>query len=296
MKNDHNADKGTKIAWMLPGIFGVVTVFLGWVFFAQTLVPHLQMRAYVREINEAVSGNDPQPILNDTFIFKGSNYAQEVLRATFLNAAFSQTTSGGPQASTVLLDAALKKVQDYMSIHTVRADYYLGIAKSDDVEASIDSNPLLLIYAEQNYEAALALVPGRQDIMYPFANNLLKLGLDQESIAVLQQAIAETPTVPEGPYRLGEEYAVMGTATYDQSLSELEIALNSNFNPDAALVKQIYDKFLEYYYQQSDVAHFKIVLARLILINPSEASAYTTVLNYIQTNGVMPTINIVASN
>ena len=286
----------TTASWSMIGIFGIVVIFSGWVFFGATLVPYLQMITYRNDVADVTTLNASQPILNDTFIFKGDDYAQDIMRGNFLSSAFAAANAQNLKNTDPLLDASLKELEAYVAKHPDRYDYYLEIAQAYDQKAALNSNPVDLIFAEQNYEAALNLAPGRQEIMYPYANNLLKLGLSQESIAVLQKAIEETPTVPEGHYRLGEQYAVLGTATYDQSLSEFEIALNANFNPDGALIKQIYDKFLEHYYAQKDVVRFKIVLARLIMLNPSEAAGYTSVLNSIQTTGVIPTINIVSSN
>ena len=295
MKQNTKAEttKAGKWSWLIAVPFALVTVFLGWVFIFQTFVPHLQMRDYKIEMDLAINHADPQPLINDTFIFKGNDYAQGLLRATFLSGIFEQYNMSTFTAPSPLLDKSLKEIDAYDARYPYRYDYFLNAGKAYDLQAVLYKDQNYAAVAQHDYETALGLAKDRQDIIYPLANNLVNLGLQGPAIALIQQSIAETPGVIEGHYRLAELYTLAGPAQYDQALTEFEMALNQNFNPDKVLVREMYDRFLRYYYTQADIPHFTTVLNRLILINPDESSTYNAVLSYISAHGTLPIINIV---
>ena len=282
--------------WAMTGTCIAGCAFLAWVFIFQTLVPHLQMRVYLSEMRELEAGGSPQALLRDTFSFRGFNYAQATIRGNFLTSAYALASK--QQQVSPLLDRSVSVFSAYLGRYPERYNGYLDIAQTYEFEASVTSNPLDLIQAESYFEKAFALMPNRQDVMYQFATHLMKLGLEQQGIELAQHAVAETPSVAEGHYRLAEVYAVVGQSSYDDSLAQFEqsFQLDPGFDPDAALAKQGYDDFLRYYYQRSDLARFRTVVARLVQLNPSESQGYTAVLTYIDTYGKIPTINIITAN
>ena len=292
LKLQMNMNKKVQ-AGLLVSLSAALTILIAWAFVWQTLIPHIQMHMFKTEASMAVNKIDSKPLLADTFIFQGNNYAQGIIRNSLINSIFTLYKSDTINQVDPVMEKSIHELEQYTTTHPDRYDFYLNLAKAYDLEAVLSKNPVFAIKANENYKKALSIIPDRQDVVYPYANSLLNLGAPQLALQMLNQSVAQNPTVPEGHYRLGETYGLLGSVYYDDSLTQLEISLNVNFNADPVLTREIYDKFLRYYYTKKDIERFETTIKRLIVLNPSQASSYGQVLDYIQKTGTLPVINIV---
>ena len=268
-----------------------VVAFVFW-----ALIPHIQTVDFLQKAELAFNGGDPGPLLADDFIWNPNTYAQGIMRAAYLSDVFKDYNKGGFTTANPLLDDAFSKLKAYSLDNPGRYDYTLALAKADDTEAVVRNDPSYVKDGEQEYLAALKTIPGRQDVIYPYAINLINQGRGAEAMKLLTDTVAANPTAVEGHYRLGEAYAIMGQQDYVQALGELEYSFDQNFDPDPILAKEIYQKFLRYFYAQGDLPHFTTVIERLDTIDTTQGPGYKQVLDYIAKNHQIPLLNIVTDN
>ena len=267
----------------------VLAAFCAFGFFYVTLIPHFQGKSYL-----AVTDNGtPQDIVGDTFAFYPDSNAQGLIRTGLLGAVFTAYNQHELTAADPVPEFATAKIQEYVAKHPYYYEDYLALAKAYDVEADLNNEPSLYVTAEGYYKKALAIIPGRQDVVYAYALNLLHQKRPADAIALLEASLAAAPNVAETHYELAQALAVQGPASYDASLDQFEFSFaHGDPNLDPSLTLDVYRKFIVYYYDLGDLPRFETVVERLVSLDPAQDAGYATILDYIKKNGTMPIVNL----
>ncbi|MEI6316347.1 MAG: hypothetical protein WCO65_01305 [bacterium] len=290
------SEKNKKI--IIAICLSVTTVFMGVSFFAWTLVPHLQMSEYLKNIQNASKEHRASVLLStfntNAFMFEPETYVQGYVREVFLNEMFIQYRSGAFANSALLplLDIALQKNIEYAIHHPDFYEYDFNIAKAYDAKYSLNPNKEYLSESEKYYKHALEIIPNRQEVIYGYSTSLLNQGRNQEAIDLLNKAIVTNPYIPQNHYQLGQALYFTGYEKYNDSLDQFEFSLNSEVDMVSELTKQAYLKFFVYFYKQNDIKRFTETVQRLISIDPEQKASYQTIVDYIQKNHTMPLVNI----
>ncbi len=284
-----------KNNYILPIVFGLLTVFFGFVLFPWTLVPHFQMIRYRHTIQEAVAKEKPEIFTDETFIFSPNTYIQGSLRLNALTVLFNDFMNGKMTGSNPIFDKALEEMEKYVKDNPYRYEFIFALSKAYDVQAAFKNDPALYKVAEEYHRQALALVPERQELVYTLALNLLNQKRYPEAVTILKDYTAKYPDTYENHFELGQAYAIIGGKSYDDALIELELALEHGVNMNRALTKDAYEHMLQYYYKNKDKARFLTVVNRLATIDAEQKKDYESLSAYVKEHNAIPMLNIVTT-
>ncbi len=283
-----------KNNYILPIVFGAVTIFFGFILFPWTLVPHFQMIRYRDEIEKALVLKKPAIFTDDAFIFKPNTYIQGSLRLNALTVLFNEYTAGRTTISNPVFDKSLEEMEAYVKNNPNRYEFVFALAKAYDVQAVFKNDPSLYKIGEKYHRDALSLVPDRQELIYTLVINLLNQNRTSEGIKLIKDYTAKYPDTYENHFELGQAYAISGGKFYDDALAELEIALSHGVNINHDLTKDAYEHMLQYYYKNKDKARFLTVVERLATIDNEQKKDYEDLAAYIKERNTFPVLNIVA--
>ena len=218
-----------------------------------------------------------------------------------------------------LLPFALKKMEETYSYDQTYAKYSLALAKGYDVVAMLaptEEKQQYLAKAEVYYKKALALRSSSQEILYPYALNLINQKRAPEALTLLEASRLQEPRVREVHHYIGLAYYSLGPNYYDRSLEQFERALGDteefieqlkkeslmtkkdqekireNHDVDKSVTEVVYNNLFSYYYQKKDIPHFLTVLNRLEYFNEKQADTYAQIEAYIVKNKSLPLITI----
>lgn len=274
---------------LLGLLVSVVALFTVYGYFFGTVLPYLQGREYLIKTKIV---NTPDVILDDKLIFEPYTSAQSTIRELFLVAVLDQYMNGTLKAPNQLLDGAMDRMAEYAERFPIYYNYYLLLAKGYNTQAKLRNDASLFSVADTYYKRALELAPGRQDVIYSYALNLIDEGKPEEGVAMLRASIAETPTVAATHYRLAEVLTVFGPSRYDEAMDEFEYALDRQINLDPQLVVVLYQKFFYHYFQKGDPVRFAVSARRLAVFDAAQRNAFLTVAEYAEQHHVVPDIDI----
>ena len=286
-----NGEKEAEPAGLAtPIVLSVVALAFLWAFVADTLIPHIQMLTFRTELTETWSvGNDS---LLSNSIFAPDTYAQDTIRTDLLDAAFTAYNNGQLNAPSPFLDRGISEMESYTAMHPDLYDDQLVLAKGYDVQAALHDNDLLdYKLAETHYLAALALIPNRQTVIYPYSVNLARQGRMDDAVALLKGAIARDPEILQTHFILGEVYALGGPSYSKDALPEFETALDAGIDLNEALVIQAYQNFLFDFKQQNDPTDFRTAAVRLGELQPELQATMQQLVASLDATHVIPELN-----
>lgn len=261
-----------------------------WIFFVGTMMPYFQMFAYRAAIEYSPSINDAS--LLGTFPFAYDTYVRGLICNDLINTVFKSYNDGSVTKGTPFLDRAIVEMESYLHLHPDLYDDHLVLAKAYDVQSAIQSNSMLYLQeAEVQYKAALALMPERQTILYPYAINLAQQGRAPEAIAILEKTFAQNPDIHDTQYIIAEVYAIGGKQYDMQAMDAFErsFAFGINLNPKFTI--KAYQSIMKDYYEAGDRKHFIQALERLSTIAIEDKSAYQAILKDTKESGSMPQVD-----
>ena len=286
-KKKGGADAIALRDYVTYGVAIGASVFFLWGVIFWTLVPLSQMTSYLgafTDKNVALIAQRPDDI------FEPYTFAQQDIRMHFMGTMVANY-GANPQINAIF-DAALAQMEDLSRREPSNARALLLIGGAYDKKGKVNKDPASLKKAEDYYRRALALAPGRQDLIYPYALNLANQGRTQEGIDLLRASAREDNLSPETHYYLGLLLGVAGNQNYKVSLSELEIAMQSPTfaNAKDANLKNAYQSFVRIAYQNRDKESFLTAITRLKSIDPEQAQTFQRVIDLVQ-KGQWPPIN-----
>jgi tetratricopeptide (TPR) repeat protein len=281
--------RNTKKTIVIASSFAAVALFSVIAFIFWTVVPQLQGREYLKK---AAIAYTPSVIVDNKFIFEPYTSAQGLIRYLLVGALLQKVGDGSISTPDLLLDKAMEELEAYVTRFPIYYDYFVILGKAYEAQAELKKDPSLLTTAEGYYKKALEVAPGRQDAIYAYAINLLSQGRTDEAIAMLRQSIARNPGVMEGHYELGQALVVGTRGSYNEALSEFELALDHGVDLNPPLTLQIYQKFFYYYYHAGDLTRLNVSVKRLATLDASQKEQFLNVSAYIETNHSIPIINI----
>ena len=281
-------------SYAIPIILSVVAIASFWAFIAWTFVPYLQMSEFRSEIQESWSFDSTS--LLSPFVFSPDTYAQGTIRNDLINTLFKAYNNGQIQKPSPFLDKAIAEMEDYLSKHPYLYDDQMVLAKAYDVQSALHSDPSYLKLAEQHYLAALALIPGRQTVIYPYAINLAQQHRTEEAAALLQGLIQKDPQIKDSEYILGEVYALDDAHYAHEGLDHFEVALNAGVDLNRRLTVQAYKNYLSDFYKANDTSRFVIVAKRLAQLDSVNATAYDELAHEAETTGRIPAVDFSSVN
>ena len=274
---------------VLPAMLCAATAVFAWMFIVDTLLPHVQMMEYRTELQETWSlGN--ASLLSD-FVFAHNTYAQGTIRNDLLNVMFEAYNAGRITSPSPFLDRGIAEMQAYLNVHPHLYDDQLVLAKAYDVQAMLYDDPTYYKTAETHYLAALALIPNRQTVIYPYAINLEKQGRMDEAVALLDGALARDPEILQTHYILAEVYALDEQHHAKDALDQFEISLNAGINMNPPFTLQAYKNFLQDFKDANDAADFRVDAVRLESLDPSLAPSMGALLQSLDATRVIPPVS-----
>ncbi len=256
-------------SYVLPAGMAVIAATAGWAFFACTFVPFLQMSDYRTGIEESWSAQSTS--LLPASIFTPDTYAQGTIRSDLINTLFKAYNSGRIQTPTPFMDLGILEMEDYLSRHPYLYDDQMVLAKAYDVQSALHNDPAYLKTAEKHYLAALALIPGRQTVIYPYAINLAQQHRTPEAVSMLQELIRKNPEILQTHYILAEVYALDESKYSNEALEQFELSLDAGINLNPPLTMQAYKNFLVDFKAKNDVTRFVVAANRLSKLSPDLA-------------------------
>lgn len=274
--------------------FGALTVFLGVSLFVWTIPPYHQMRVFFKHFLEWRAG-DETALLNAPKAFEPFTYVQPELRFQYMDFFFKDFSENPTSHQPANLRQAVAYMEDSVAHEPNYAPQILALGKSYDLLANLnpDQGDELRTKAEKQYIQALKIFPGNQRILYAYAINLASQGRMSEGLALLEKVKAGDSRIAETDYYLGALlYMEANEKNADKALPLFERALTARLNPLPILTETIYKRMLTYYYGRSDLDRFKTVASRLeIFASDEESETYRAIIDYIDKNNSIPSIN-----
>ncbi len=283
----------------LPRYYAVIvsfalTLFWGIALFVWTIPPYHQMTVFFKSLM-ASRGDRPTAVIDHAKeSFEPYTYAQPSIRFQYMDYLFGEFLKHPTPTPPPELSMAVEYLQDSVEREPNYAPHLLALGKAYDLLANLNPNQALELRkkAEKQYLAGLAVFPNNPRLSYSYAINLANQGRMSEGLALLEKVRAGDPRVVETDYYLGALYYMQDNIkNSDKALELFERSLDKDVNPLGTLTESIYKKMLTYYYGRGDVEHFVIVARRLEGIVTDESATYKSILDYIEKNKTLPSIN-----
>jgi tetratricopeptide (TPR) repeat protein len=275
-------------------VFGLLAVGMSVAFFWWTLLPYYQMSVWRSSLDSFTNGQEIA-FPNDPTIFVRDTPAQGIMRLKAFSVLFNQYVDGKRTAVSPYYDASLNRFKDWVALHPTSYEYYLVLAKAYELKAAMTSDKKNYAISEDYFQKAISLSPKRQDTWFAYAEHVSNTQGALSAITILEKMHTEYPDLPQVEYYLGIILALNSKDNYDQSLGYLESIFEKNDTRiplDVGILKNMYERFFTYYYERKDIPHFVIVIKRLLILDPDQGDAYTTILNKTQRNNQIPVVPI----
>ena len=276
-------------------LFCTGTIFLGIVFFFWSVPAYFSVR---KDIGYAIFAmkNNPDMILENKDFLNTKNYLWPETVEFFVDDYFSGKFASEKNYSNIpLIKFIINKLEESMAYEGNYAGRFFTLGKIYGILAiaSPENDNELLKKAGEQFEKALSLYKNKQDILYMYTVNLSNQGKDDEALSVAKNTVDLDPRVLESHYYYGIMLFKKGAdENLNQALKEFEIAFNGGFKPKDDLPKTLYEKFLMYYYGKKNTDNFRIVVSRLMSLNSEQTATYQKIIDYIDKNKVIPSLNI----
>jgi len=196
------------------------------------------------------------------------NFAQPEIRFKVLDAA---STLVSVDEARPFIDRALELNEEALMKDPFEPRYFQVVGFVYDSIARIQNEPELYLKAEELLRKALSMIPGRQEIMFLLAQNLLSQGRIDEAHALATEMLAAEPNAPKGrafytvimaPVDWDGEY---GTANimYDVYVDQAVVFLEAK---SFTFIRNGYNSYLKYYYEKRDSEGFRNTLDQALVI------------------------------
>ena len=241
---------------IITGTFLVIlTLFLGYIFFVNTLSGYTQMRDYF----SLVSNSDSSVIGGQIdSVFVPFTTAQMNIRGSLLKVAADNYNKNKAEISLKLLTEATSKSIEYVDKRPLDVRFAATLAGSLNSEGYVFNNKDYLKKGEELFRKILTLAPNRPDMMRGLALNLY-----------YQERYAESFSLFEKAFNLDPDY----------------------FNTDKAAVEGAYTRFIQYFYTIKDKENFTKTADRLKVNNYDNSALLDKILDYLDKNNVWPVVN-----
>ena len=284
-------NKNSKIITII--FFSISTIFLCVVFFFFTLIPNIQVSMIYNDLVKVANGDTGTlPQIGDIMNNADSDISFKALDFLLNNYQYNKDIK--EENKRLLISFVVDKISNNLSFKAKYPDQLIVLGRAYDLMAQWDTQKAqsLLLKAEEQYKKALVIYPYNQKILYAYSINLINQGRDEEAVEMAHEAVNEDPRVAESHYYLGVLLIKQSLNNADNALSEMEISLNNNVNPDNIITKQIYEKLLNFYYNNRKIDKLLIVVNRLSIIDKTQTATYKNIANYIETKKQIPVLKI----
>lgn len=202
-------------------------------------------------------------------------YAQPEIRFRLLQAAARLVEI--PEARP-FVDASLRLEEEAMRQQPLEPRFYQTVGFVYDAIARINSEPELYLRAEENLRRAMELAPGKQEIMFLLAQNLVSQGKLEEAGDVARRMLAAEPLAVQGQFFYA---TIMGPRDWDGAYETEKIfrelfALRMVVPADSqrlTFIRNAYNSYLKYYFERQDEEGFLNVMRRALAIETILAEA-----------------------
>lgn len=303
---DHLAlnPQSNRIRPIILILISTAVLGLGIVYVYGSALPYRQTRAYAHYLDQGnlyLYTQNPSMLRPYTFVQKNTRYIYLKTLVLSLYPNMSSAERHDPEFLK-FLDFNIAQVEEVVQKEPDYAYTQETLALAYEVKSEVTANKLTsdkhwLEVAAEYHQKALALMPGREEIIKNYALNLNRQGKNQEAIALLRQVNLSNNNIPEMHFYLAQLLVRQGSVDYNEALTEFEAALNltEKNNPNRTLnsdtIVKYYREMMPYYFLQKDIPRFQIVLKRLIKVDPTQAKVLQDILDFIDKNGILPPIN-----
>jgi tetratricopeptide (TPR) repeat protein len=236
---------------------------------------------YLKEHQEAFSSNNPY---HQKFSFQ------------FLFKVMGAQDTGYVPVGGELYTFALNKLEESQAKKD-NFGYFnmaLGIAydqMGDSSSSQKDANAHR-VKASEFFEKARLTLPDYPTVNMQYALNLDKRGKRTEGIKLLRAQIEKYPDFPNYHYYLGILLAKeKGIASVNESLKEMEFALDQEIDPQHILAIDAYYSYLFSFSKSLDKERLTTALERLKVIDREQSMLYDAVLDLVKSDKKIPTFN-----
>lgn len=281
--------------WVTILFFGIISSFFVVALIFWTIVPYFQMRAYFKYR----SAGRLDKILTSDFVFSPFTYVQMFIRKDIL---LHMTTVPITRTNQSLLDKSITEIEELLRYNSFYPSYYILLAGAYGEKAVILKDPNFLKKAEDTYKKAIELSPKQQKFYYSYAGFLLSQRRNEEAREILKQTLLLNNQARLSRFYYGLAETTAGPNYYADALDNLEFFFASGFsdeygedhflNPDPGWVKskEIYRKFLSYFYEKGDKERVLKVAKRLSELDRAQSTTYAQIVEIINHTGVIPII------
>ncbi len=293
-KNTTNTAPIGKSAQALQvAVLGVLALCMGFVFIYWTLVPYAHMYSYFSRVESAFKSN-PSELTNPNDPIYRESPVQLSVRMSLVELLNKVYESGEMKGDSPLVPFAASNFAAEVARHPeCLVNCYLDLGKAYDLLASVEpaQSAQASALAEAAYKKGLTIVPEDQALVYAYAINLTNQGRVNDGITLLKHSLAiDTTAAYQTHYYYGLLLYRADPANANQALAELEKGMSGGAAGDPATTRLIYQKMLQYYYGQGDLARFTTVVKRLSILPETDPATYKKILQYIEANNNLPPI------
>lgn len=249
-----NSKSGNIMGILFGIIFTIVALFLGFVFFKNTLPSYFQIRNFsslIKNLNPVYAGKQIDAVLTPFTV------AQMNIRKVFLVVSGDAYGIKKDKDSLDLLEKSLVKGEEYIERRPYDFRFLGSLADTYTYKGYELMNIEYLKKGETHYRKLLEFAPNRPDVIYGLAINLL-----------YQQNFLESFSLFEKLLNLGPVLLV-----------------NQKENFFAT-----YTRLVKYFYEQKDKENFIKVVNRLKENNYADSASLDKILDYLNETGVWPNI------
>ncbi|MCL5012195.1 MAG: hypothetical protein M1320_02100, partial [Patescibacteria group bacterium] len=268
--SERNQDKQKVLSNILTAVFSAAALFFVYALIFWTIVPFSQMGSYLAVFRSVNSASSPQlsELLQSTFY--PYTYAQDVIRTSFLSTVKEGFSGGEGQKKLILF--AIDRVKEMLAREPYNPRYWAGLGAGYDALGK-GGLPQYLPLGQEAYQEAQKLAPNRQDMYYVRAYNLGYQQKFDESISILQQAVALDDKVATSHLYLGLMLISSGQKNYDAGFIELQkaYALNKNIYQEEGAMVTGYYVLMQYYYNAHNVRAKDCALALEYMVPEKKA-------------------------
>lgn len=290
MKNNSSRTVSSKF---FLGVLVGVTVFFGYAFIVQTLIPYGKMYSYFSEVSKSMGG-ESLALSNPRASVYNAGYLELPIRQTFVELFLLAYQKGQLSTYSPLFHQAVEELEKITNERYLEcATCYLDIGKGYDLLATLRPADAVDLYAkaEKNYLAGLAIIPDFQTHIMSYSVNLTAQNRTAEGVAMLRKSLAQDDRFPGLHYYLGLLLFREGAHNAPEALRELEIGLSAGINYDPGATKIVYRKMLGIFYGKRDMQNVLTVVRRLTVLDAEQGDTYARIGQWIEEHGQLPVLN-----
>ena len=239
--------------YTLTAVFSITALFFAYALIFWTIVPFSQMSSYLDLIRSraSISVTQLETLLDPAL--HPYTYAQDVIRTSFLDNVrdLYQETKREDEKQLTLF--AADQVHDLLVREPNSPRYWADLGNGYDALGKAGLTEYFPL-AQEAFQQAQLHAPRRQDLYYARAYNLAFQKKYDESISVMQQAVALDDKVALSHLYLGLVYVSSGLPNYDLGFEELQRSMELNpglYQQNQGTIAAYYT-LLQHYYNKHD--------------------------------------------